>query len=138
MSSSARFVLPALCGLAACAPDRLYVEGTHGWGSLDPSSKVGDYDLEGDALTVGLSFPLTEPRERVVVERYIMGPPVPASPQSDPAASGAKPENEGSGLPWEMLIPLAIGVAGAEGTRRAAPVVSRSYGKFRGRMRKPD
>lgn len=114
-----------LLGLSACAPDRLYVEGTHGWGSIDPADKIGDYDTEGDAVTVGLSFPLQSPPERVVVERYVMGSPAPALPTAQPAA----PREEGGGIPWEALA-LVVGGGGLwEGTRRGAPVITRHLKK---------
>lgn len=114
--------------LSSCSPDRFYVEGSHGWGSLDPSDKVGNYDVEGDAVTVGLSFPLQSPQERVVVERYLMGPPAPASLTVQPIAPVGAPD-DGGGIPWETLILLLGGAAGWEGTRRGAPAIQRRLKK---------
>lgn len=96
--------------LAACAPDRLYVEGTHGWGGIDPDYKEGSYDVEGDAVTVGLSWPLQRPPERVVVERYVMTSSLPASPTAQPIAP-----DEGPSLPWEEMLFILGGAAGLKG-----------------------
>lgn len=95
--------------LSACAPDRLYVEGTRGWGSIDPSDKLGDYETESDALTVGLSFPLQSPPERVVVERTPWVIPSAATPTAPPIAAGASPE--GGAVPWEEILLIAGSVA---------------------------
>lgn len=104
---------------AACAPDRFYVEGTRGWGSIDPSDKLGEYDTEGDALTLGLSFPLGSPQERIVVERYIMASPMSASPSGAPIASG----EEEAEIPWTEILFMAAGALGMETSRRG-------YGKI--------
>lgn len=115
--------------LTGCAPDRLYVEGSHGWGTIDPSDKLGQYDTEGDAVTVGLSWPLGAPQERVVVERYVISPPAPASPSGAPIASTPLPTDDDSEIPWTEIMFMAAGALGMETSRRSVPAIRKRLKK---------
>lgn len=127
---------PFLCCLAlSCAPDRFYVEGTQGWGEIDPAFKDGTYETESYALTAGLSFPLGVAQERTgrcsYPERYL--PPAP--PVAPPVRSEGQPVSEGPEVPWVELAYLAMGAAGLEATRRGAPMVGKAYKTYRSKKK---
>lgn len=117
--------IPLLLLLAACAPDHFYVEGTQGWGEIDPDQKSGTYDTESQAITVGLTFPLQAPPERRGRCSYPEMPLPAAAPVAQPASSGG----DGVDVPWTELLFLLSGVAGGDLSRRG-------YGKFKNRRKK--
>lgn len=113
--------------LAGCAPDRFYLEGSHGWGALEPSFKDQDFDVEMDAVTAGLGWDLPGPQERVGRCSGLDTPPAPAPLTAQSIAPG--PTNDDDGVPWESLILLASGALGGEGIRRGAPAVAKKLRK---------
>lgn len=120
-----RWLLGCLGLLFSCgAPDRAYVEGTRGWGAIDPNEKLGSYDTEGYALTVGVEVPLGARQERVERE------PCPF-PHWAPAPPTAQPVTSGSDVPWEEILFLAGGVVSAVGVQYG----HRSYKTFRSRRK---
>ena len=115
--------------LAACAPDRFYLEGSHGWGALEPSFKDQDFDVEMDAVTAGFGWDLPGPQERVGRCSGLDMPPPRASLPAQPIAPGGQSDDDDSEIPWTEIMFMAAGALGMETSRRG-------YGKFRNRSRK--
>jgi len=122
-------ILGVLALLGACAPDRLYVEGSEGWGEIEPEFKDGTYDTESYAVTVGLSFPIGMAQERAGrcshPERYLP----PAAPTEAPMKPGGQPLEGGQDIPWEALVLLLSGAAGWEGSKAAYKKAKPRFGK---------
>lgn len=110
-----RWLVGCLGLLFSCgAPDRAYVEGSRGWGSIDGGGKPEGYDTDDYALTVGVEVPLGTSQERTRREPCPLQHWPPALPTAQPATSGA----EGSAIPWEELILIAGTVAGTVGAQK--------------------
>lgn len=105
------------------APDRAYVEGSRGWGTIDPSEKFGDYETEGYAVTVGVEVPLGVRQER----SKELHCPFPHWAPLPPTGAPVQPDDDE--IPWDLILTGVAVLGASEGSRLG-------YGKFKKRAKK--